>query len=111
MASREGICYKPKTYKEVRDAYNDPLKQGYKNFRGKKQGSKKSDVWVHFSTSLEGIGLTECLLSHISDFFMANSWINEPITGMFVLISMYYSWWFQIWSWNSTILTIFYKMC
>ena len=26
---------------------------------------------------------------------------------MLVLISMHFSWWFQIWSWNSTILTIF----
>ena len=27
--------------------------------------------------------------------------INEPIPGMFVLIWMHFSLWFQIWSWNS----------
>ena len=36
------------------------------------------------------------LLSHISDILTANSWITEPISSMFVLISMYFSWWFQI---------------
>ena len=30
---------------------------------------------------------------------------------MFVLISMYFSWWFKIWSQNSTIWTFFYQIC
>ena len=33
----------------------------------------------------------------------------EPIPGMFVLVWMYFSWWFQIWSQNSVILTFFTK--
>ena len=40
---------------------------------------------------------------------MSISQINEPIPGMFVHIWMHFSWWFQIWSWNSTILTFFTK--
>ena len=47
------------------------------------------------------------LLSHISDILTAISWISEPITGMFVLISIYFSWWLQIWPWNFTIFDIF----
>ena len=38
---------------------------------------------------------------------MAISQINETIPGMFVLIRMHFSLWFQIWSWNSTISTFF----
>ena len=56
------------------------------------------------------IGFTEpklCFLSHISQILTAISRFTEPIPGMFVLIWMYFSWWFQIWSWNSTILTFF----
>ena len=33
-----------------------------------------------------------CLVSHISDILMSISQINEPIPGMFVLMSMYFSW-------------------
>ena len=40
---------------------------------------------------------------------MCISQINEPIPGMFVLCWMHLSWWFQIWPWNSTILTFFTK--
>ena len=43
-------------------------------------------------------------LSQISDILMCISRINEPIPGMFALIWMHFSWWFQIWLWNSTIL-------
>ena len=48
-----------------------------------------------------------CLLSHISEISTAISRINEPISGMFVLIWMYFSFWFQILSWNSTIVIFF----
>ena len=34
--------------------------------------------------------------SRISAMLTAFSGISEPITGMFVLISMHLSWWFQI---------------
>ena len=43
----------------------------------------------------------------------AISRINEPIPGMFVLIWIHFSLWFQIWSWNaiiSTFLTNFVKL-
>ena len=36
---------------------------------------------------------------------MSISLINEPIPGMFVLYRMHFLRWFQIWPWNSTILT------
>ena len=49
-----------------------------------------------------------CLLS---DILTANSRFTEPIPGMLVLIWMHFSLWFQIWSWNSTISTSFYKFC
>ena len=48
-------------------------------------------------------------LWHFSDIVMAISRFTEPIPGMFVLIWMYFSWWFQIWSWNSQMLTFFTK--
>ena len=51
-----------------------------------------------------------CLLSHISAMLKAISQINEPILGMFVLIWMHFSMWFQIWSWNSTIQTFFLQI-
>ena len=38
------------------------------------------------------------------------SQINEPIPGMFVLCWMHFSRWFQIWPWNSRMLTIFTKL-
>ena len=33
-----------------------------------------------------------------------HEWL-KPIPGMFVLIWMHFSWWFQIWAWNSKTLT------
>ena len=50
-----------------------------------------------------------CLLSHISNILTTISRIIEPIPGMFVLIWMHFSWWFQIWSRNPTMLTFFTK--
>ena len=36
---------------------------------------------------------------------------TKPILGMFVLIWLHFSWWFQIWSINSRRLTFFEKLC
>ena len=44
-----------------------------------------------------------------SEILTPISWICEQITGMLVLICMYFSWWLQIWQWNSTILTFVTK--
>ena len=47
------------------------------------------------------------LLSQNSNISQVISGITKPKLGMFVLIWMHFSWWFQIWSWNSTILIFF----
>ena len=52
-----------------------------------------------------GIGFIErksVFLSHVSVNLTCILRINEPIPGMFVLIWMYFSWWFQILSWDFT---------
>ena len=72
--------------------------------------TKSRMVWL--STLYHaGIGFTEqnlvCFLTYISEILSAISRISAPITGMFVLISMHFSWWFQIWSWNSKMMTFF----
>ena len=42
-----------------------------------------------------GVGFAEQnLLSKFSKIVTANSRITDPIAGMFVLISIYFSWWF-----------------
>ena len=38
---------------------------------------------------------------------MSISRINESIPGMFVLVLVHFTWWFQIWSWNSKMLIFF----
>ena len=45
------------------------------------------------------------LFPKISLRFKAISRITKPTPGMFVLIWMHFSWWFQIWRWNLIILT------
>ena len=65
-----------------------------------------TEVWLN--TYHTGNDFTEqklCMHSNISEILRVISRISEPITGMFILTSMYFSWWFQIWSWNSTIFT------
>ena len=47
------------------------------------------------------------LLSKIVFVFSTFSGITKPILSMLVLIWMRLSWRFQVWSWNSTILTFF----
>ena len=59
------------------------------------------------SKSLEQGQNLNKLLSCVSEMVTSLSQINEPIPGMFVLIWMHFSLWFQIWSWNSTILNFF----
>ena len=41
---------------------------------------------------------------------MVISGISKPKPGMFVLNLMHFSWWFQIWSWNSKILRNLYRV-
>ena len=57
-----------------------------------------------------GFGFSEqncvCFLT-FSEILTAISRTNEPIPGMFVLIWMHFTLWFQIWSWNSKMLTFF----
>ena len=45
-----------------------------------------------------------CLFSQNSNISQFISGITKPIPGMLVLNWMHFSWWIQIWSWNSTIL-------
>ena len=49
------------------------------------------------------------LFSQNSNISQVISGITKPILGMLVFIWMHFSWWFQIWSWNSTILIYFTK--
>ena len=50
------------------------------------------------------------LFSQNSNISQVISGITKPILGMLVLIWMHFSWWFQIWSLNSTILTFVTKL-
>ena len=50
-----------------------------------------------------------CLFSQRSNILRVVSGITKPILGMFVLFLMHFSRWFQIWSWNATILKYFTK--
>ena len=58
-----------------------------------------------------------CYLNHAIWLLFSQNFLNFKIfflhewQGMFVLILMQFSWWFQIWSWNSKILTFFYQIC
>ena len=71
---------------------------------------------LSFNTYNAGIGLNEhnsCLL--LSNFWNVNVYFtkqnNDPVPGMFVLIWMHFPWWFQIWSWNSKMLTFWKTFC
>ena len=52
-----------------------------------------------------------CLLSHISEVWTAISRINEPIPGMFVLIWMHFTLWFQNVVMKFHNVDIFCKLC
>ena len=72
----------------------------------------RRENYIVVISAIEGvIGLQSkvFLLSQISEIWMCISRINKPIPGMFVLIWMHFSWWFQIWSWNFKIF-IFLKV-
>ena len=48
--------------------------------------------------------------THISEILTTISQINEPITGMFVLILMHFLWWFQIMVMKFHNFDIFYQV-
>ena len=51
------------------------------------------------------------VFSQNSNISQVISGITKPILGMLVLIWRQLSWGFEIWSWNSTILTFFLQIC
>ena len=63
----------------------------------------------HTTISFAGKNCSEFLQN--SEISTAISGITGPILGMFVLIWLHSSRWFQIWSWNSKILTNLWTFC
>ena len=66
---------------------------------------RKSRHWVYLSSKI---------VYAFSHFWNSNGYftnVNEPIPGMFILISMYFSWWFQIMVMKCQDSDIFYKIC
>ena len=58
-----------------------------------------------WNTLNAGIGITERKSILLLQFLKCISRINEPMPRIFVLIWMYFSWWFQLLSRDSTMLT------